>query len=68
MTRAASPLPKMFSAVRGLETYALCGDAPLLRELGIDPKSLAGPARIRLEPVAGTRLGDLPQRLEPKCP
>lgn len=128
----ASPLPKVFSAVRGLETYstrfsvewidrsgaahsleltpesykplrgpynrrnafgavvaygpilsmdartrpmfervaayALCGDAPLLRELGVDPKSLASPASIRLEPIAGTDLGDLPRRLEPPCP
>lgn len=48
--------------------YALCGDAPLLRELGIDPRSLAAPARIRLLPIAGTDLGDLPQQLEPTCP
>jgi hypothetical protein len=128
----ASPLPKVFSAVRGLETYstrffvewtdrggeshsleltpevyaalrgpynrrnvfgavvaygpllstdartrpmfervaayALCGDAPLLRELGVDPRTLAGPARVRLVPIAGTSLGDLPDVLEPGCP
>jgi hypothetical protein len=128
----ASPLPKVFSAVRGLETYstrffiewtdrdgaahsleltpqtyeslrgpynrrnvfgavvaygpllssdartrpmfervaayALCGDAPLLRELGIDPATLAAPARVRLEPMGGTDLGDLPSVLEPGCP
>jgi hypothetical protein len=128
----ASPLPKVFSAVRGLETYstrffvewvdqsgeprsleltpevyaplrgpynrrnafgalvaygpllatdartrpmfervavyALCGDAPLLRELGLDPATLASPPRIRLVPLAGTDLHDLPDVLEPPCP
>ncbi len=32
--------------------YALCGDAPLLRELGLDPATLQGPPRIRIELVA----------------
>lgn len=48
--------------------YALCGDAPLLRELGVDPGTLAGPARVRLVPIGGTSLGDLPDVLEPSCP
>jgi hypothetical protein len=48
--------------------YALCGDAPLLRELGIDPRTLVGPARVRLVPIAGTDLGDLPDVLEARCP
>jgi hypothetical protein len=47
--------------------YALCGDAPLLRELGVDPGSVAGPARVRLVPMEGTDLGDLPDVLEPGC-
>jgi hypothetical protein len=123
----ASPAPKVFSAVRGLETYstrfflewedqdgrrcaleltpevygrlrgpynrrnvygaalaygpvlpvelrdpvlryAVCGDAPLLRELGIDPVRLRGPVRVRLEPLPGTDLGDLPRILEAPCP
>ena len=51
-----------------IATYALCGRAPLLRELGIDPASLAGPARVRLEPMEGTDLGDLPRVLEVDCP
>jgi hypothetical protein len=124
---AASPAPKVFSSVRGLETYstrfyvehtdragaahslhvtpevyarlhgpynrrnvygaalaygpvlpaslrdpvmryALCGDAPLLRELGIDPNQVQGRARIRYEPLPGTDLGDLPTVLEAPCP
>jgi hypothetical protein len=48
--------------------YALCGDAPLLRELGIDPAEIAGPVRIRYEPLPGTDLGDLPTVLEARCP
>ena len=108
----ASPAPKVFSAVRGLETYstrfylagvemtpeiysrmrgpynrrnvygaalayapvlsaslrdpvmryALCGDAPLLRELGI-----SGPPEVELEPVEGTSLGDLPTHFVADC-
>jgi hypothetical protein len=48
--------------------YALCGDAPLLRELGIDPGEIAGPVRIHYEPLPGTDLGDLPTTLEAPCP
>jgi hypothetical protein len=48
--------------------YALCGDAPLLRELGIDPSTIAGRVRIRYEALAGTDLGDLPRLLEAPCP
>jgi hypothetical protein len=48
--------------------YAMCGDAPLLRELGIDPANVLGPVRIRYEPLPGTNLGDLPLVLEMPCP
>ena len=48
--------------------YALCGDAPLLRELGIDPGDIAGPVRVRYEPLPGTDLGDLTSILEAPCP
>lgn len=54
----------MFDAVAG---YALCGDAPMLRELGIDPASLDGPPRVRLEPLGATDLGDLPRVFAPSC-
>ena len=116
---AASPAPKVFSAVKGLETYstrffiewqggrveltpeiysrirgpynrrnvygaalayapvvpaqlrdpvmryALCGRAPLLRELGIDPPQM--PIAVRLEPLPGTSIGDLPTRIAAPC-
>jgi hypothetical protein len=48
--------------------YALCGEAPLLRELGIDPASIIGHVRVRYEPLLGTELGDLPRQLEAPCP
>jgi hypothetical protein len=49
--------------------YALCGEAPLLRELGIETADIAGPVRVRYEPVAGTRLPpDIPRILEAPCP
>lgn len=48
--------------------YALCGEAALLRELGIDPDDVAGRVRIRYEPLPGTDLGALPRQLEAPCP
>ena len=54
----------MFEAVA---RYALCGAAPLLRELGIEPNDVQGRVRIRLEPRLGTDIGDLPKTLEPPC-
>lgn len=44
--------------------YALCGDAPLLRELKL--KATRTPA-VELEPLPGTTLGDLPTRFEAPC-
>ena len=44
--------------------YGLCGEAPLLRELGIDPRTVASPVRVRYVPLEGTDLGDLPRVLE----
>jgi hypothetical protein len=117
----ASPAPRVFSAVRGLETYsthfyiewpgfrieltpevysrmrgpynrrnvygaalayapvipstlrdpvirhALCGDAPLLRELGVEVKAASGPITLVLEPIPGTSIGDLPTRFPVSC-
>ncbi len=57
----------MFDAVA---RYALCGEAPLLRELGVIPNSpntVKGRVRLRLEPRPGTDLGTLPKSLEPPC-
>ncbi len=48
-------------------SYALCGDAPLLRELGVDPDDVEGTPRIRLEPLPGSDLGDLTRELTAPC-
>jgi hypothetical protein len=47
--------------------YALCGDAPLLKEFGLDPTRIKGPVRIRLEPLAGTDPGDLMTEFVAPC-
>jgi hypothetical protein len=47
--------------------YALCGKAPLLREMGIDPTDLSEPPVIRLVPRADTRFGDAPFLITPSC-
>ena len=44
--------------------YGITGDAPILRELGVDPSAIDGPVRVRYEPLPGTHMGDLPKRLE----
>lgn len=46
---------------------SLCGDAPLLRELGLDATSIAGPVRIRIEPVASSPPDDLPLSFVAPC-
>ena len=48
--------------------YALCGKAPLLQEIGIDPDQLTAPPRIRLVPRSGTAFGDQPFVITPSCP
>ena len=117
----ASPAPKVFSAVQGLETYstrffiesggrrieltsevyarmrgpynrrnvygaalsyapvippelrdpvlrhALCGGAPLLRELGIELADRRGPVVVVLEPLPGTTMGNLATRFPVSC-
>ena len=56
-TEATAP---MFQAVAG---YALTGEAPVLREMGIDPATIQGPVRLRFVPLPGTEMGDLPTEL-----
>jgi hypothetical protein len=57
-------LVEMYDSV---SNYALCGEAPLLRELGVDPEKIAGNVRVRYEPLLGVTMGDLPRILEVKC-
>lgn len=55
----------MFDAV---SSYALCGEAPLLRELGIPPEAGKRSLQIRLQTRAGVPPPDLPLILRPSCP
>ena len=48
--------------------YALCGDAPILRELGVDPSTVAGRVRVRLDPRDGGEPPGLPLTIEAPCP
>jgi hypothetical protein len=62
---AANPATReMFESVA---RFALCGDAPLLRELGVDPSQVAGAARIRLTPQGSRAPAALPLVLEAPC-
>jgi hypothetical protein len=47
--------------------YALCGRAPLLSEIGLDPTDLSATPVIRLVPRAGTRFGDTPFLITSSC-
>lgn len=51
---------------RGVTNYALCGRAPLLRELGIDPAEVSSLC-VRYAPALAMTLGGLPSVLEVKC-
>jgi hypothetical protein len=48
--------------------YALCGERPLFRELGIDPGEVHDPVGVRYVPLPGTDIGDLPRELTAPCP
>jgi hypothetical protein len=55
--------------LRSVMRYSLGRDAPLLRELGVDPGQIAGPVRIRYQPREGAKLDEhLPQVLEADRP
>lgn len=54
----------MFEAV---SAYALCGQAPLLKELDVKPRGVRGALRIRLETRPGIPVPDLPLVFEPAC-
>ncbi len=53
---------------RAASRYALTGEAPLLRELGVVPSTIDGPVRLRFVPLPGTDMGDLPTRIEVSAP
>lgn len=47
--------------------HALCGEAPLLRELGLGPDAVRRPVRLRVIPRPGVPAPDLPLVLEAPC-
>lgn len=53
----------LFAAVA---RHALCGQAPLLRELGVPPDDVTS-ARVRVTPRSGTAAAGLPLVLEAPC-
>ncbi len=59
--------PATAAMFESVARYALCGDAPLLVELGVSANSADGAVRIRLEPLASSDVGDLPLLFEPPC-
>lgn len=47
--------------------HALCGPAPLMAEIGLDASRRRGAVRVRLEPLPGADLRDLPVTFSPAC-
>lgn len=52
---------------RAAAQHGVCGQRPLLRELGVDPASVRDPVRIRYRPREGAAPEDLPLVLEVPC-
>jgi hypothetical protein len=60
--------PVMPAALRDpVMTFALCGRAPLLHELGVDPATVGGGLRVRYEPRLPGPSGPWPSVLEADC-
>lgn len=47
--------------------YALCGRAPVLREVGIDPESIDGPLLVRIDPLNAALPPEMPRSFERPC-
>lgn len=47
--------------------FSLCGDAPLLNELGIDVSRVAGSPRVRIEPASSSTPDGMPLSFEAPC-
>ena len=59
--------PRSRSMFDSVANYALCGNAPMLRELEIDPTEISGGVQIRLETRTGSKIDSLPLIIEPSC-
>lgn len=56
--------PRTRPMLRSVIDFALTGEAPLLREIGLDATDRRGPIRVRFEPREGTSVPGLPLVLE----
>ncbi len=59
--------PRTEAMFRAAFAYALCDEAPLLRELGLGPVSLDGGVTVRYVPLPSSRMDGLPRTLSPVC-
>jgi hypothetical protein len=60
--------PRTAPMFRQATSFAACGNAPLLRELGLDPARITGPVAVRLVPKHPERLPQhFPTRFEMAC-
>ncbi len=60
--------PRTAPMFRQVTSFAACGNAPLLRELGLDPTRITGPVVVRLVPKHPERLPKhFPTRFEMAC-
>jgi hypothetical protein len=58
--------PETRAMFMSVARHALCGEAPLLRELGVDADEVVGPRRLLQLPRRGTRT-EVPLSLEISC-
>lgn len=59
--------PRTAEMYQQVSRFALCGNAPLLRDLGLDPLRIGPPITVRYTPRPGSDIGDLPRRLTVSC-
>jgi hypothetical protein len=59
--------PRTREMYRSVVRYALCGRAPLLREIGFDSDVISGSARVRVVPRSATLFGDQPFVVAETC-
>jgi len=59
--------PRTSEMYREISRFALCGDAPVLRDLGLDPPRIGEPITVRYTPRPGSDIGDLPRSLTIAC-
>lgn len=59
--------PLTSAMYREISRFALCGDAPVLRDLGLDPGRIGESVTIRYTPRPGSDIGDLPRSLTVAC-